>query len=118
MKLKTLLFLAMFALSASVWAGSGTGTITNPTAQSGVYDPAGGRAAPKQLFFFGTSSTVLGDCNTDHRFAVDVSTPGGAAAMKVVLTAYVLGKMVNVDGTGLCILFSTSEDAASVVIAP
>lgn len=117
MKLKTLLFLAMFALSASVWAGSGTGTITNPTAQSGVYNPTGGRTSG-QLFFFGTSSTVLGDCNTDHRFAVDVTSSGGAATMKVVLAAYALGKSVTVIGTGNCVLFSTSEDAASVVIGP
>ncbi|WAC74965.1 hypothetical protein OU995_09835 [Roseateles sp. SL47] len=49
-------------------------------------------------------------CATEgSRFALDVTTPGGKAQLAGILTAYAMGKPVNVYGTSACNLWGDTE---------
>lgn len=56
----------------------------------------------------GTRSTPP-SCDTQGRFAFNVTTPAGQAALSGILTAFASHKPVAITGTGACTDWSDSE---------
>ncbi|KRA60252.1 hypothetical protein ASD79_08425 [Caulobacter sp. Root655] len=50
------------------------------------------------------------------RWAINVSTPAGQARLAVLLSAYSLGKKIDIAGTGTCTLWQDTETLGYFVI--
>jgi len=89
-------------------AGAGGGQITGYIGQfNGI------------AFFNLAGRSDVPSCATSYpnRWIVDATTPAGAALLSSVLTAYALGKTVNVQGSGDCRL-GYSTEAVSYIYLP
>jgi hypothetical protein len=105
--MKYLFFVAALCASTMASAGGSSGTVTSTTSQ----------AANTNIFFFvaGTINATP-TCDSGHRWAVSLTTPGGNAIMKSVLLAEALGKPIFVQGDGTCSAWGDSETATYVIL--
>ena len=90
-------------VGAAVVQGNAQGLVTYPLANNGVF-----------MFNLGPPTISAGCVPPNqgalYRWAVDLSTPGGVAQMKLVMAAYARGQQIFVAGTGTCNLAGNSED--------
>lgn len=94
-----------FLASASFASSSGSGNVS-------VLIPSASGVA-----FFNQSGTRTSrpSCSGD-RWAIDLSTPSGAAIYSTILSAYALNKPIQVQGTSTCTVSTDTETVAWVVV--
>lgn len=102
--LSTILFL--FVYSSLAWA---IAQIPNGSTVTGVDVRDGG-----QFLVTFSANNTQGGCGsaTPNRLSGDSSTPGGKSILSAALSAYLSGKPVFAQGTGLCSQFQGIESLA------
>ena len=61
------------------------------------------------------ATTGAPSCATvTNRLSANANTAGGKALLQLAISAYLSGKLVNVDGTGACSEFSNIESIARI----
>lgn len=106
MKKRLFLFITLF--TSSVYAGTGTGTVT------GYIPYSNGNA---EILLFKTSTiTDTQNCNTIQRFAIDSNNPRFKNTVAAVMAAYAAGSPIIVRGLNTCNVLGNSEDASYICV--
>jgi hypothetical protein len=89
-------------------------TILNlqPTTLANSLGQAGGYFVYVSISPGGPSCATFGQ--SSHRFVANPNTPSGMAIISTLLTAFALGRNVQITGTGICDIWGDTESIAAV----
>ena len=110
-----------FILAATLISIVAAGPAAASSAGTGNISYISGMSNGALLFQTDGARTATPSCQAPQvptRFAIDASTVSGQAEASALLTAYALGKKIEVMGTGACSIWSDTETAQWVTIDP
>ncbi|WP_138918636.1 hypothetical protein [Nitrospirillum viridazoti] len=100
-----LVSLCALAVAQAAWSNPAAASATTAGTIYNIMPSAGGT-----LFFSqaGTRTTTP-TCTSENRWVINVTTPAGQTLAAALITAYSLGKQIEIHGSGDCRDYSTTE---------